>query len=83
VASLSGLTDVDAITLSSAELVRSGDLTAQLGWRLILVGTLANLVFKGGVVVLLGDRELRMRIAAAFGLSGLAGTLILAFWPGA
>jgi len=42
VAGLSGLTDMDAITLSTAQLVRSGGVTVDAGWRLILVGGLAS-----------------------------------------
>jgi uncharacterized membrane protein (DUF4010 family) len=81
VAAVSGLTDVDAITLSSAQMVQNGGIEATTGWRLILVGTLSNLVFKGGVVVALGDRRLRSRILAAFGVSFAAGVALLFLWP--
>jgi uncharacterized membrane protein (DUF4010 family) len=80
VAALSGLTDMDAITLSTAQLVRTGDLTAETGWRLILVGAMANLVFKGGVVAALGHPRLLGRVALLFALSLPGGALILAFW---
>jgi uncharacterized membrane protein (DUF4010 family) len=80
VAALSGLTDMDAITLSTAQLVRTGDLTAETGWRLILVGAMANLVFKGGVVAALGHPRLLGRVAVLFVLSLAGGALILAFW---
>jgi len=82
VAGLSGLTDMDAITLSTAQLVRSGDVGAGTGWRLILVGSLANLLFKGGIVVVLGDRRLSSRVLSLFGLGIAAGVALLAFWPG-
>jgi uncharacterized membrane protein (DUF4010 family) len=81
VAAVSGLTDVDAITLSSAQMVAAGGLEPTMGWRLILVGTLSNLVFKGGVVAMLGERRLRARILGAFGLSFAAGVALLLFWP--
>ncbi|MBT8404901.1 MAG: MgtC/SapB family protein [Gemmatimonadetes bacterium] len=81
VAAVSGLTDVDAITLSSAQMVQNGGLEAATGWRLILVGTLSNLVFKGGVVAVLGDRRLRSRIISAFGVSFVAGVALLFLWP--
>ncbi|MBM3265613.1 MAG: MgtC/SapB family protein [candidate division Zixibacteria bacterium] len=46
VAVLSGLTDMDAITLSTAEMVKLGRIDAHTGWRVILVASLSNLVFK-------------------------------------
>ena len=82
VAGLSGLTDVDAITLSVTQLVQDGLVTEDRGWRLILFGNLANLVFKGGAVALLGSPELRRRALPLFAMSALAGTLILLFWGG-
>jgi uncharacterized membrane protein (DUF4010 family) len=81
VAALSGLTDMDAITLSTAQLVRTGDLDAETGWRLILVGAMANLVFKAGVVAALGNPRLFGRVALLFALSLAGGALILALWP--
>jgi uncharacterized membrane protein (DUF4010 family) len=43
---LSGLHDMDAITLSTAQLVGSEELAASSGWRVILTAALSNLVFK-------------------------------------
>jgi uncharacterized membrane protein (DUF4010 family) len=81
VAAISGLTDMDAITLSMAELVGSGDVEATMGWRLILTGGLANLVFKAGVVAVLGSRRMFGLVALAFGLSIVAGSLLIWLWP--
>ncbi|MFW6088304.1 MAG: MgtC/SapB family protein [Gemmatimonadota bacterium] len=82
VAALSGLTDLDAITLSTANLMQAGQLDLSTGWRMILLGGLSNIVFKGGVVLLLGSRALRGRITLAFGAALLGGAAILALWPG-
>lgn len=82
VAALSGLTDLDAITLSTANLMQTGQLELGTGWRMILLGGLSNIVFKGGVVLLLGSRALRGRITLAFGAALLGGVAILALWPG-
>lgn len=82
VAGMSGLTDMDAITLSTAQFFRSDQLEASTGWRLILVGAMANIVFKGGVVAALGQRRLLGRIAVGFGVSIGVGVLLLLFWPG-
>lgn len=74
VAVFSGLTDMDALTLSTTELVvqpredpESPSLDAATGRRLILVGTMANLAFKGGVVAILGGRRLALLVGAGFG----------------
>jgi len=81
VAALSGLTDMDAITLSTAQLVKSGALAPESGWRLILVGSMTNLVFKAGVVAAIGHARLRARVFAVFGAAILGGAAILLFWP--
>jgi uncharacterized membrane protein (DUF4010 family) len=81
VAAISGLTDMDAITLSSARLVESGRTDASTGWRAILVAALSNFVFKFGTVALLGDRSLTLGVGVAFGLAVIFGALILGLWP--
>ncbi len=81
VAVLSGLTDVDAITLSTAQLFREGRLVADTAWRVIFVASLANLVFKGGVVAVLGGRALRRRLLPVFGGLTAVGVLVAVFWP--
>jgi uncharacterized membrane protein (DUF4010 family) len=81
VAGISGLVDMDAITLSSARLVDHGQLTASIAWRLILVAHLANLVFKGLAATALGHRRLGLHLALLFGLSLAAGIALLLCWP--
>jgi uncharacterized membrane protein (DUF4010 family) len=81
VAGVSGLTDMDAITLSTGQMVTEGRLDAPTGWRLVLVAALSNLAFKGGAVMLLGYPDLRRRIAVLFGLSAVGGLAILFLWP--
>lgn len=82
VAALSGLTDMDAITLSTAKLARAGE-TAILadGWRMILVAGMANLVFKACIVGMVADRRLLGRVAMLFLVPMLGGALLLLFWP--
>jgi uncharacterized membrane protein (DUF4010 family) len=81
VAIVSGLTDMDAITLSSARLVENGRTDPSTGWRAILIAAMSNFVFKFGTVSLLGDRLLTWRIGAAFGLILACGAMVLWFWP--
>ena len=81
VAVLSGLTDMDAITLSTTQIVKSGQTDVHTGWSLILAAALANLVFKAGTTAVLGDRKLFLRVSALFGVAFAAGILILILWP--
>ncbi len=78
VAALSGLTDMDAITLSTARLVASGDLAVESGWRLIVVATMSNIVFKAGIAMLMGTRLLARRVAVFFLVPLSAGAALLA-----
>lgn len=82
VAALSGLTDMDAITLSTMQLIEAGSLETATGWRLILVAAVANLAFKGGLVAALGSRWLAWRVALMFAIAGAGACLILVFWQG-
>ena len=81
VAVVSGLTDMDAITLSTAEMYREDRIDGSTSWRIILIAMLANLVFKAGAVAMLGSRKLTWLIALVFGITLAAGIAILIFWP--
>ncbi len=82
VAMFSGLTDMDAITLSTSRLAQDGRLSPDTAWRVILVGMLSNLAFKAAIVGILGSRALLTRILLLFGLAGFGATaLVLALWP--
>jgi uncharacterized membrane protein (DUF4010 family) len=82
VAAISGLTDMDAITLSTANLVNSGNLNPSIGWRVILTGGAANLVFKGILAAVLGTRQLSGWVAAGFAAALVGAGLIAWLWPG-
>lgn len=81
VAIISGLTDVDAITLSTSRLMNQDTITLNTGWKIILVGALANIAFKGALAGILGNKALFLRIALLFGISLVAGALIIWWWP--
>ena len=81
VAAVSGLTDLDAITLSTAKLVEQDHLATDLGWQLILIAALSNLAFKGGIAIVLGHRRLALRTATIFAAAIVGGSLILWLWP--
>jgi uncharacterized membrane protein (DUF4010 family) len=77
VAVVSGLTDVDAITLSTAQLVQTGAYDAVTGRQAILIASLSNLVFKGGIVATLGGRDLLRRTGLLMAVVLVAGLVIL------
>ncbi len=81
VAVLSGLTDMDAITLSTSRMVSAGRLTADTGWKVIVSAAMANLVFKAGLIAMLGNRKLLLRITVLFGILIIVGGVLIAMLP--
>ncbi|NNM31526.1 MAG: MgtC/SapB family protein [Gemmatimonadetes bacterium] len=81
VAALSGLTDMDAITLSTSELVDAGRVAPGTAWRAIVIAGISNLIFKGGIVVSAGNRSLSRRVGASFAVLAVASVLLIVFWP--
>ncbi len=77
VAFLSGLTEMDAVTLSTARLSVSDPLVAADGWRIIVVAATANLVSKAAIAGLLGGRRLLARIAVLFAIPAAGGIAML------
>jgi uncharacterized membrane protein (DUF4010 family) len=80
VAGVSGLTDVDAITLSTARMSRTDPMIAVEGWRLILVAAMSNLGFKACMAGLIGGRSLLRRVALLFSVPVIGGVLLLWLW---
>jgi uncharacterized membrane protein (DUF4010 family) len=85
VAVLSGLTDMDAITLSTTRMVKLGTddhgISAAVGWRLIVVASMANLLFKWCIAALVGHGKLRWRLAVLFAVPFATGCALLWLWP--
>ncbi len=77
VAGLSGMTDMDAITLSTSRLVAAGRIDPATGWRLILAALMSNLVFKAGAVAVLGHRRLAARVAGLYAVAMVVAVLLL------
>ncbi|HMU86315.1 MAG TPA: MgtC/SapB family protein [Agitococcus sp.] len=80
IAMISGLTDVDAITLSTGRLVEGQRLEAHTGWQLVMIAIMANLVFKWGAVAVLGNKVLLKKLTVIFGAAFMVGLGILAGW---
>lgn len=81
VALISGFTDVDAITLSTANLAEAGTIEISTAWRAMVIATLANMIFKTGAASILGGVALMRRLLLLFALPLAAGIVVLAFWP--
>lgn len=79
---VSGLTDVDAITLSSLQLFNTDTLSASGAATAISLAVGANLVLKSVLVYGAGGRAIGLSTMAAFSgpLAGLAGGIALLRW---
>jgi uncharacterized membrane protein (DUF4010 family) len=75
VALVSGLTDVDAITLSSLRLFNLGNLQIDQTANTILLAVLSNIVFKSGLTAVIGGSALARQVLP--GMAAVAGGLIL------
>jgi uncharacterized membrane protein (DUF4010 family) len=73
-ASVLGLTDVDALTMSMSRL--DAGLTAELAAMAIVVGILVNTVMKLGLSIAFGGKEYRRIVV--YGLAGLGVATALA-----
>jgi uncharacterized membrane protein (DUF4010 family) len=81
VAAISGLTDMDAITLSTASLANKGQLDPSTAWRVIMTGGLANILFKSGLVLAMGSREFIRPVMIGFATTFAVGLGITLLWP--
>jgi len=76
---VTGLVDVDAITLSLAELSRSGETLSHLvAARAVVLAAMANTAFKGGIVLAAGAPALKRAIWPGIALI-LTAALVAAF----
>jgi uncharacterized membrane protein (DUF4010 family) len=66
-AAASGLTDVDAITLSSMQMLNREALSEEVALTAVAVAIASNLVFKTGTASAAGGRVLRGPVMRAFG----------------
>lgn len=80
VALVSGLTDVDAITLSSLRLHDLGQVTAGMVAITVAIAVLSNNAFKLGMAALSGGRALALRCAGPMG-AAMAGLVLGLFLP--
>lgn len=70
---LSGLTDMDAISLSMAGGQTNGSVPLHLAMQAVLIAATANSLIKAGFAVCLGSPVLRRQISLVLGLTAVAG----------
>lgn len=84
VAVVSGLTDMNAITLSTSGMVAARRIEVDLAWKLLVAAAMSNLVFNTLLVGVLGHRRLLVRVALLSALPFAGGAALLAwgerFW---
>jgi uncharacterized membrane protein (DUF4010 family) len=79
-AAITGLTDVDAITLAMADLAKSDESTIAIAARAIVIAVLANTLTKSGMSIGLGSPDLRritLPISVLLLGAGIAGVLLV------
>lgn len=74
---IAGLTDLDAITVSSAQSAREASLSNVLATLAVTTGCISNTIVKGFMAAAFGSGELRKIILAVLGSTAAAGGLSL------
>lgn len=74
---VSGLADVDAITLSMAELSGNDELEQNIAAKAIIIAIMANTLVKGGIVLTSGSKAIRRTLTPGFLLILIAGITIV------
>lgn len=78
VAFVSGLTDVDAITISTIGLVRDGTAPVDVAAQAIALAVLANMVVKATMAWFIGGRAVGQRVAGGYAAALAVGGIALA-----
>lgn len=76
---ITGLADMDAITLSVLDMVKLGTVTLLPAGKAIAIASFSNTLCKGGLAYFLGDREMRRLIIPATGIISLPSLAIILF----
>ncbi|HXP97222.1 MAG TPA: DUF4010 domain-containing protein [Telmatospirillum sp.] len=78
VAAVSGLVDVDAISVALARLARQSPDKLEIAAHGVIIAAFVNTAVKGGIVILLCGGAMAWRVGIVFALSLIAGGLTLA-----
>ena len=71
VSGLSGLIDLDAITLSLTQMLGAGTLSTSIASQGILLAILANTIIKAGMAALFGSPLLRLEVLSVLGVTSI------------
>lgn len=77
---VSGLTDMDAITLSSIGMAGRGEISDVTASNLIVVATVANTIFKGSAASVLASRVMKRQLWLGFGTIIATGVGVLLYF---
>ena len=75
VGAVSGINDVDAITLAAANFVRDGTVPVGTGAEAVMAAVVVNTIVKAGLAFALGSRALGIRVAAVLVPAAAGGAL--------
>ena len=75
IATLSGLADVDAITISLAMLFKTNELPISIASTAIFIAILTNLVVKAGMVIAAGNKHLGRVVITGYLAAAVSGLL--------
>jgi len=76
---ISGLTNIDAITLSMAQLAARNSIQPMAALNSIVIALFANLLFKGTIAVMLGTKVMARYTTIGFAFFSLTALLILSY----
>jgi uncharacterized membrane protein (DUF4010 family) len=79
VGALSGINDVDAITLAASNLVADGTVSASIGAEAVLAAVVVNTVVKAAMAAILGSRALAVRVGSVLGIAAVGGAVAWVF----
>lgn len=74
---LSGLADVDAITLTLSKLAAEGTISASVAAKGIVLGVISNTLVKAGLAWVIGTRQLALLVTAVLGSVSILGILFV------
>ncbi len=76
---ISGLTNIDAITLTMAQLSAKNTISSVVALNSIIIALFANLLFKGIIAIILGTKLMARYTTVGFGFFILTALLILSY----
>ncbi len=81
VSGLSGLVDLDAISLSVSQMTNTGSIPPQMAARAILLAVCSNTLVKAAIPFLYGTRSLRKEVGAVLGITALWAVVVCRYAP--